>query len=224
MAPLPSFVELMASLGIEEGTPVSAGQSRTHSRGSSVSSAASSSSRGDENDYQQPQSGNYLLVPARYSEGWKYNGDSDVESPCLSRHGKGRYSPYSSVAKRKSAPSLHPSLQNGTPDRATSASPLRSPRFSQSPRLERMSRRRGHTWTGEPELPAITPISTFVRRKSPHSPSGSPTTSTFPASVVEPPTIIPLAPVAIPALPTLLPSFCRPAVVEHTAVPASSCT
>src|SRR6266404_6775550 len=97
-----------------------------------------------------------------------------------------------------------------------STSPLSSPRTraTRGPRSSpngRLSRRGSETWLHEADFQFNTPISTFLRRKSPQM---SPTSETFPRTEFDEP----LAPVAIPALPALLPSFVFP---RHTVQPSS---
>ncbi|KAI0069010.1 hypothetical protein BV25DRAFT_72865 [Artomyces pyxidatus] len=218
MASLPSFVELMSSLGLEdeasypEFTPA-------YCRPRSLSSASSSSAQDDDRASPRPsstRSGQYLLVPARYNDPRDRTDDHDA--PRVSAQGKGRYSPYSAAAipRRVSLPVLYSEADvQGRPNlkRPISTSPLhgiaapsqRAMWVTKPARTER-SRRGSQTWSKESDLDSVTPISTYVRRKSPHSPSVSPTTPSFPRSVSDNSS----APVAIPALPTLLPSFFQP--------------
>src|SRR5260221_3760579 len=102
---------------------------------------------------------------------------------------------------------------------APSTSPLPSPRSraSRGPRSSppngRSSRRGSETWLHDTDFHASTPISTYLRRKSPQM---SPTSGSFPRSAFDEP----LAPVAIPALPSLLSSFVFP---QPAAQPSSPC-
>jgi len=96
-------------------------------------------------------------------------------------------------------------FEAGKAKRAPSTSPLPSPnpratRGSRSSPNGRVSPRASETW---PTEHATTPISTYLRRKSPQM---SPTSATFPRSAFDEP----MAPVAIPALPALLSSFVFP--------------
>ncbi|KAI0315389.1 hypothetical protein OF83DRAFT_1173884 [Amylostereum chailletii] len=165
---LPSFVQLMDSLGLDDHP--------------------------------------YLFVPTHSDP---FDRDADIR---LSRHGKERYSPYGSVSRRVSMPALNPdSDPNNPPSRATSTSPLHSVaglRKMRSSHSGGSSRRGSQSWSAADLQAATTPISTFVRRKSPHSPSVSPTVASFPRSLLDYDS--PLAPVAIPALPILLPTFLMP--------------
>ncbi|EIM88218.1 uncharacterized protein STEHIDRAFT_155572 [Stereum hirsutum FP-91666 SS1] len=213
--PLPSFVELMQSLGLTDERRATGPFS--HSRSSSLSSTTSSSSYADDElgsprrRHNTHPAGKYLLVPSHHERIY-YGKELDTE-PSIQLRGKGRYSPYgvSSIPRKASMPSLDAVEAFDKPARAPSSSPLHSPldtvfpqrstRASRAPRSERPLRRGQKPWI-DSDLPAITPISTFVRRKSPRSPSPSPTSFVFPADVHSP-----AAPVAIPALPTLIPHF-----------------
>lgn len=227
MPSLPSFVELMASLGLEEEASFSQ-RSSAFSRPRSSSNATSCSSTHDDESGspwpQHTQTGNYLLVPSRHGR----HSSVDVDAFNVPRRGQGRYTPYLAVhvPRKMSMPSIYSDADADMPKRAFSTSPLRS--SAGSPRSIRGSRsgsasRSGHrsqkSWATESDLPAITPISTFVRRKSPHSPSVSPTVPTFPPSVHD--VLEPLSPVAIPALPSLLPSFLLPSPSAETVIQPS---
>ncbi|KAI0049563.1 hypothetical protein FA95DRAFT_832330 [Auriscalpium vulgare] len=211
MASLPSFVELMSSLGLED----EASHPRLSSacgRARSLSSASSSSFQ--EEEYAPSRAlGQYLLVPVRYDPHDRA-GDPDASIPRVSRHVKGRYSPYSaaSIPRKGSLPVIHSDADsNRRPQRAISSSPLnftappsqRAVWVTRPSRSGQSSRRGSQTWSKESDQDSVTPISSFLRRKSPNgSPSTSPTSPSFPRSID-----IPLAPVAIPALPTLLAPF-----------------
>ncbi|KAI0301782.1 hypothetical protein B0F90DRAFT_1816689 [Multifurca ochricompacta] len=196
MSPLPSFVELMSSLGLEDGA--------SRSRNTSFLPAHAP--------------GAYLFVPADHDRRDRGNF-MDIDVPRVSRHGQGRYSPYfiASVPRKGSLPAL---FESGKTRMASSASPLPSPR-SRASRVSsghspngRLSRRGSETWLHEPDFHATTPISTFLRRKSPQM---SPTSALFPRSAFDEP----LAPVAIPALPALLSSFVFPPPSPEPSSPQS---
>lgn len=94
--PLPSFVELMQSLGLTDERQAT--HPFSHSRSSSLSSTTSSSSYADDELGSPRQrhstypTGKYLLVPSRH-ERIHYGNDLDIE-PSVQLRGKGRYSPY----------------------------------------------------------------------------------------------------------------------------------
>ncbi|VDB83299.1 unnamed protein product [Peniophora sp. CBMAI 1063] len=196
MENLPSFVDLMNSLGLEDKVaplPSSRPRPRPHGSGHrrAFSDTSSSELDGDlellrrrRSPMLRAYSPNHLFVPP---------ADQDIR---LSRHGKDRYSPYGSVSLRNrvSMPSLNEHETN-PPNRATSTSPLHSVGCARPIRTSsRASRSRSgsqSSWTGE----TLQPISAYARRKAPRSPSVSPTAPTFPAAIREP-----FAPVAIPAL------------------------
>ena len=98
MSSLPSFVELMSSLGLEDGASLPR-NTRSFLRPRSHSNASSSSDIDDEPElscHQYTPTGAYLFVPADHDRRDRTSfGDIDV--PRVSRHGngKGRYSPYS---------------------------------------------------------------------------------------------------------------------------------
>ncbi|KAN0127041.1 hypothetical protein V8E52_000681 [Russula decolorans] len=216
MSSLPSFVELMSSLGLEDGAS-HPHNVRSFLRPRSHSNASSSSDIDDEREHSPQQytpSGAYLFVSADCDRR-DCSNLVDIDAPRVSRHGKGRYSPYptDSLPRKASPPSL---LETEKAKRAPSTSPLSSPRTRapRGPRSSpngRLSRRGSETWLHEADIQFNTPISTFLRRKSPQM---SPTSETFPRTEFDEP----LAPVAIPALPALLPSFVFP---RHAAQPSS---
>jgi len=222
MSSLPSFVELMSTLGLEDGAPLSR-STPSFLRPRSHSNASSSSDTDDEREVPpQPHSatGAYLFIPADHDRHDSTNF-MDIDAPRVSRHGKGRYSPYSidSIPRKGSLPSL---FEPEKEKRTSSISPLPSPRSraSRGPRSSpngRLSRRGSETWLHDTDCHASTPISTYLRRKSPQM---SPTSGTFPRSAFDDP----LAPVAIPALPALLSSFVfpQPATQPSSPQPPSS--
>ncbi|KAH9978035.1 hypothetical protein BGW80DRAFT_1456153 [Lactifluus volemus] len=205
-SPLPSFVELMSSLGLEDGTSLPCGP-RPFLRPRSHSNASSSSDIDDERDLPHQRyanAGTYLFVSSDCDRRDQHTNSLDMDNPRLSRQGKGRYSPYpvAAIPRKGSVPAL---FETGKAKRAPSTSPLPSPnpratRGSRSSPNGRVSPRASETW---PTEHATTPISTYLRRKSPQM---SPTSATFPRSAFDEP----MAPVAIPALPALLSSFVFP--------------
>ena len=99
MSSLPSFVELMSSLGLEDGASLSWNPSSSpYLRPRFHSNASSSSDLDDEQESsrQQPafNTGAYLFVSTDYDQRDRASFmESDI--PRVSRHGKGRYCPYS---------------------------------------------------------------------------------------------------------------------------------
>jgi hypothetical protein len=96
MSSLPSFVELMSSLGLEDGAPLSR-STPSFLRPRSRSNASSSSDTDDEREVpHQPHAatGAYLFIPADHDR-HDSTSSMDIEAPRVSRHSKGRYSPYS---------------------------------------------------------------------------------------------------------------------------------
>ncbi|KAI0303159.1 hypothetical protein BC826DRAFT_1101286 [Russula brevipes] len=208
MSSLPSFVELMSSLGLEDGASLPR-NTRSFLRPRTHSNASSSSDIDDEPELSRQQyapTGAYLFVSAD-DDRHDYTSSLDTDPPRVSRHSKGRYSPYpmDSIPRKGSLPSL---FEVGKTKRTPSTSPLPSPRSraTRGPRSSpngRLSRCGSETWLHEADSHASTPISTYLRRKSPQM---SPTSATFPRSAFDES----LAPVAIPALPALLSSFVFP--------------
>ncbi|THH10253.1 hypothetical protein EW146_g8440 [Bondarzewia mesenterica] len=100
MTSLPSFVELMASLGLEDEasfphfSPVCC-------RPRSSSNATSSSSTQDDEPasprQQHHPTGKYLLVPSHHTRSSSAGIDLDLDVPSVSRRGRGRYAPYSAA-------------------------------------------------------------------------------------------------------------------------------
>ncbi|KAK7470839.1 hypothetical protein VKT23_002256 [Stygiomarasmius scandens] len=178
MATLPSFVELMASLGIDPAK-------RIPDQSSSSSSSLSSPSG----------SPKLLSVPC---PGPARSKSSPSLRDQASRRSSARYSPYASTTferRRGSVSSM--SSSSDLSDRASSTSP-RPP--SSSPRIRK---RLGNKLTvnvfgSSTDLSANTPISSYVRRKTP---GASPTSPTFPRDVVEESP----RPFVLPTLPSFLP-------------------
>jgi len=218
MSSLPSFVELMSSLGLEDGASLPWNPSSSpYLRPRFHSNASSSSDLDDEHESsrQQPASntGAYLFVSADYDQRDRASFmESDI--PRVSRHGKDRYCPYSVTSQIPRKGSLPTLCDASKSTRAPSTSPLPSPnarttRGLRSSPSGRLSRRGSETWSQETDTHATTPISTFLRRKSVQT---SPTSATFPRLASDEP----MAPVAIPALPALLSSFVFPPLAPES--------
>ncbi|KAH9179951.1 hypothetical protein EDB89DRAFT_1924107 [Lactarius sanguifluus] len=202
MSSLPSFVELMSSLGLEDGASLSWNPSSSPYLRPRFHSDASTSSDLDDEQQHNFNTGAYLFVSTDCDRRDRV-GSMESDIPRVSRHGKGRYSPYSVTSW--SLPTLSDASIS---TRAPSTSPLPSPssratRGLRSSPSGRLSRRGSETWSQEADTHATTPISTFLRRKSVQM---SPTSASFPRSASDEP----MAPVAIPALPALLSSFIFP--------------
>jgi hypothetical protein len=96
MSSLPSFVELMSTLGLEDGAPLSR-STPSFLRPRSHSNASSSSDTDDEREVSPPphsSTGAYLFIPADHDRHDSTNF-MGIDAPRVSRHSKGRYSPYS---------------------------------------------------------------------------------------------------------------------------------
>ena len=100
MSSLPSFVELMSSLGLEDGASLSWNPSSSESpylRPRFPSDASSASDLDDEHESSRRQpafnTGAYLFVSTDYDQRFM---ESDI--PRVSRHGKDRYCPYSATS------------------------------------------------------------------------------------------------------------------------------
>ncbi|KAH9077426.1 hypothetical protein EDB83DRAFT_1707554 [Lactarius deliciosus] len=206
MSSLPSFVELMSSLGLEDGASLSWNPSSSPYLRPRFHSDASTSSDLDDEQQHTFNTGAYLFVSTDCDRRDRV-GFMESDIPRVSRHGKGRYSPYSvtSIPRKGSLPTLSDASIS---TRAPSTSPVPSPssratRGLRSSPSGRLSRRGSETWSQEADIHATTPISTFLRRKSVQM---SPTSASFPRSATDEP----MAPVAIPALPALLSSFIFP--------------
>ncbi|KAH8999354.1 hypothetical protein EDB92DRAFT_1941006 [Lactarius akahatsu] len=207
MSSLPSFVELMSSLGLEDGASLSWNPSSSpYLRPRFHSDASTSSDLDDDEQQHNFNTGAYLFVSTDCDRRDRV-GFMESDIPRVSRHGKGRYSPYSvtSITRKGSLPTLSDASIS---TRAPSTSPVPSPssratRGLRSSPSGRLSRRGSETWSQEADIHATTPISTFLRRKSVQM---SPTSASFPRSASDEP----MAPVAIPALPALLSSFIFP--------------
>lgn len=104
MSSLPSFVELMSSLGLEDGAS-HPHNVRSFLRPRSHSNASSSSDIDDEREH-SPQrytpSGAYIFVSADCDRR-DCSNLVDTDGPRVSRHSKGRYSPYPTDSVRTDA-------------------------------------------------------------------------------------------------------------------------
>ena len=104
MSSLPSFEELMSSLGLEDGSS-HPHNVRSFLRPRSHSNASSSSDIDDEREHSPQQytpSGTYLFVSADCDRR-DCSNLVDVDGPRVSRHSKGRYSPYPTDSVRTNA-------------------------------------------------------------------------------------------------------------------------
>lgn len=191
MAALPSFIELMASLGIDDAKPASTPSIvRTRDRSSSCSSC---SSMGSSTDSWSPSIRCANLSTTR-------DIDSDRRPGASRRVRAVRYSPYisaSSSARQSSAVSLtHSQSDQEDSSRSSSPNPPSSPRRTRRPSPLHFSKR---------ERPSITPISSYVRRKTPQN---SPIVLTFAQreyverpEIITPPSLMPMSLPTIPPIP-----------------------
>ncbi|KIP12827.1 hypothetical protein PHLGIDRAFT_113416 [Phlebiopsis gigantea 11061_1 CR5-6] len=222
MTTLPSFVELMASLGLEsnssdgkEDRPSYHGHSRSSSYSSTISTLSQSSGSSVEPNSDYDMDGPPYIVVS--SSNQTVPRDVEVDR----RKHRVRYSPYMpaiSHIRRSSLPSAIPDNLHSHPPRALSnsprsSSPLRG--LKHPPSTSGLSRRLDKKLTLDADLIANTPISTFVRLRSPQS---SPISPTFPNRPKRRSTS-PSVPVSIPTLPT----FCFPPLPADAA-PLSSDT
>ncbi|CCM01692.1 uncharacterized protein FIBRA_03756 [Fibroporia radiculosa] len=220
MTTLPSFVELMASLGLDNSArpatldthvgPACFGSHFHHSRTSSTSSSCSSFSSAPSGTVSPPHPSITVDEPQSYSVSRRESSPSGRDWESERRPVRvARYSPYVptiSHTRKKSAPTI---LEEEPAERmrALSTSPYLSPatcnmnRRSSSGTLQ--SARRPHKLAlSERDLAVNTPISTFVRRKTPQA---SPSSPTFPhrrrsrASSLAQPVSIPTLPFVFPA-------------------------
>ncbi|CDO74051.1 hypothetical protein BN946_scf185043.g101 [Trametes cinnabarina] len=213
--PLPSFVELMASLGLggpdDAPAPHQANSVSRHSRSSSHSSSISHLSASSTSSIVSPPTSNIYSPafptstilsdsPTIVVSSHEASPETDLP-PCEFRRSRAttRYSPYGSIShsRKQSMPVLNAERTYERPIRALSTSPRLSP-ISTSFRGRR-SKRPENLPLSDADLMAYTPISSYVRRKTPQN---SPTSPTFFARDRDPaPTHHPLT---IPTLPTLL--------------------
>ncbi|KAI0721873.1 hypothetical protein C8T65DRAFT_170313 [Cerioporus squamosus] len=202
MTALPSFVELMASLGLggPDNAPEPAKLSVRHSRSSSHSSTASAFSASSSNV--PSATSNIYSIPHKHSPSIvvsSHEGSPERDVPGDIRRSRAttRYSPYGSIShsRKASMPILNAERTLERPARALSTSPRLSP-ISASFRGRR-SRRPDNLILSETDSMAYTPISSYLRRKTPQN---SPTSPTF----FRERTTSVSHPLTIPALPTLL--------------------
>ncbi|OJA20900.1 hypothetical protein AZE42_00879 [Rhizopogon vesiculosus] len=185
MAALPSFIELMASLGLDNVDAKQATPNiiRTRDRSSSCSSCSSMGSSADDGS------------PSVFCANLSTTRDIDSDRR-PSRLRAVRYSPYistSSTARQSSTASLTRSQsdhEQGSRSPSPNSNPPPSPLYNTRCPLSLHLPKR--------ERPSITPISSYVRRKTPQN---SPTVLTFAQReyVERPEVIIP------PSLPTIPP-------------------
>ncbi|KAJ3723174.1 hypothetical protein C8R42DRAFT_720313 [Lentinula raphanica] len=192
MTTLPSFVELMASLGINAEDQQPQDNQDCHSSSSSDSSPSSS-----------PRLLGSMLAPSLRSK----------SSPSLRDQGhrsRTRYSPYSSSsisARRRSSVSSVSSSSSSDVDNISERSSSCSPTLrSSSPRLRRRPQNKFlvNVYGSSPDLSANTPISSYVRRKTPGT---SPSSPSFPRESTESRELS--KPFTIPTLPSFLPLSAR---------------
>ncbi|KAI0751356.1 hypothetical protein C8Q80DRAFT_1098103 [Daedaleopsis nitida] len=201
MTTLPSFVELMASLGLggpddaPEPTKLAVHHSRSSSHSSTASAFSASSSNvtsATSNIYSVHKHSPSIVVSSH--EG---SPERDIPGDIRRSRATTRYSPYGSIShsRKASMPILNPERTLERPARALSTSPRLSP-ISASFRGRR-SRRPDNLVLSEADSMAFTPISSYLRRKTPQN---SPTSPTFfrdrNSSISHP--------LTIPTLPTLL--------------------
>ncbi|KAJ3566014.1 hypothetical protein NP233_g7270 [Leucocoprinus birnbaumii] len=179
MTSLPSFIELMDSLGLEQ---------TSHSSSPEISPSPSPES----SPSASPQLGGTMAPSPTRSR----------SSPSLrdysSRTRTPRYSPYYSYTRRGSTSSSSSSDQESTKKSSTSPPPssLRARRSRNQLTV--------NVYGSTSDLPAYTPISTYLRRKTP---GASPTSPSFPRPVTYESTDITLP---------ILPSFPSPASTESS--------
>ncbi|RDB22564.1 hypothetical protein Hypma_010388 [Hypsizygus marmoreus] len=183
MTSLPSFVELMASLGLDQVT-----KNPDQMPKSSVSSPSSSP---------RPTG---AIVPLHTRNSMQSLRDTNLTRPRVARYAP--YSPVVSATRRGSISSISSSSleRDRSPLRSYSASPRppSSPRFSRRP----MNKLSVNVYGSVSDLAANTPISSYVRRKTPGT---SPTSPTFSLeSRCDSPPVSPV-PLTVPTLPTLYP-------------------
>ncbi|KAJ8501475.1 hypothetical protein ONZ51_g614 [Trametes cubensis] len=222
---LPSFVELMASLGLggpdDSQEPDNKSLSR-HSRSSSHSSSISHLSASS--SIVPPPTNNSNIYSSQHINTSpaivvsSHEGSPERDMPCDIRRSRAttRYSPYGSIvspvcrlfqelpidvaqshSRKASMPVLNAERTYERPIRALSTSPRLSP-ISTSFRGRR-AKRPENLPLSEADLMAYTPISSYVRRKTPQN---SPTSPTFARERDRDTTAS--HPLSIPALPTLL--------------------
>ncbi|KAK7695691.1 hypothetical protein QCA50_000327 [Cerrena zonata] len=215
MTALPSFVELMASLGIDNTPDAKDKHPQTppfphHSRSSSYSSTTSSIASFSSNIVPPSHTGLYREsspAPAIFiSRHRNSSGSSDRDENVEIRRHRARFSPYAPVishVRRGSMPLVSSDEEqlDQQPSRAysTSPSPNLAPR-SVGRRQSALGLKRPEKLNlADPELLGNMPISTYVRRKTPQT---SPISPTFPHRARR--AASPAVPVSIPKLPTFI--------------------
>ncbi|OSX59194.1 hypothetical protein POSPLADRAFT_1059406 [Postia placenta MAD-698-R-SB12] len=217
MTALPSFVELMATLGLDkpagpaalprQSGPACSGVRVLHSRSSSASSTASFSTLSSNASPPYPSiSIDGLQAASSPPRETSTERDMELER----RHTRvARYSPYYptiSHMRKRSVPIIKEEA-DGRPNRALSTSPYLLPatcamsRRSASIAPRSSSRRPQKLTLSETDLTANMPISSFVRRKTPQA---SPTSPTFPNRRRKR-SSSPTLPVCIPTVPMIFP-------------------
>ncbi|KAI0786366.1 hypothetical protein C8Q75DRAFT_269474 [Abortiporus biennis] len=207
MTALPSFVELMASLGLNNESDNSRPRSQ-HSRSSSYSSTSSALSRSSSNVPSQPQPSPSLNGSPAIIISQQRTTSLPTEWDSERRRHRSRYSPYSSPishVRRGSMPSFpHEEQRKEQPSRALSSSPCPSMPVRtverRSSALGLSSRRPEKLALMDSDLVANMPISSFVRRKTPQS---SPISPTFPHRAKKRSVNSP-HPVTLPTLPSFI--------------------
>ncbi|KAJ7086716.1 hypothetical protein C8R44DRAFT_893511 [Mycena epipterygia] len=189
MTTLPSFVELMESLGLDQSAPApvpAPAPEASHSPRSSPSSSPRMPS----------------VTPPSPTKSRSSPSLRDAGAP---RNRLARYSPYSPVFQLSSRRGSLSSVSSSSSDyeRPTVRAYSTSPHPPSSPRARK---RHGNNLTvnvygSNSDLSANTPISTYVRRKTP---GASPTSPTFPREALDSPSASPM-PFSIPTLPSLFP-------------------
>ncbi|KZT12984.1 uncharacterized protein LAESUDRAFT_754014 [Laetiporus sulphureus 93-53] len=213
MTALPSFVELMASLGLDNAAKPGLHSRHTganrpafhHSRSSSASSCSSFSSS---------TSGTLLSNPSVRFDATTASRESspaDRDWEMERRRARAtRYAPYGasiSHSRKRSVPVITKEELEERPMRPLSTSPYLSPatctisRRSASIAAKNPPRRPQKLNLSETDLTANTPISTFVRRKSPQN---SPTSPTF-SHPRRRRSTSPTQPVSLPTIPFIFP-------------------
>lgn len=235
---LPSFIELMASLGLDnEPSGPGVAPSRGHSRSTSMASRLSTSSPPlrhlsdpPANAFSAPRAASPAIVVSHHgaeSSRPRSRGSDHESSGAASRrqsesngHGTARYTPYEVISGRRgSMPSISPEKEAKI--RHGRFRSLSSPYQNAKPK-SLGTRRSGQHLSIESEFADFampTPISSLVRQQrrassSPTSPTFSEGNCSLVSSGTPPP--FPLTPVSIPTLPSLFPM-----IAEDFAFPTS---
>ncbi|KAH9844052.1 uncharacterized protein C8Q71DRAFT_27674 [Rhodofomes roseus] len=211
---LPSFVELMATLGLEntpglpalhkDAVPVQVGHRVHHSRSSSASSSSSLSS--SFSNTVSPRRPLIRLEGSSATERGNSPSDRDLDAE-RRRVRAPRFTPYApciSHMRKRSAPIFIKEEMEEAPVRPLSTSPYLSPtvpRRASHNALRQSYGRPRKLVLSQSDLTANTPISTFVRRKTPQA---SPTSPSF-SHRIRKRSCSPVQPVSIPTLPHVFP-------------------